>query len=67
MPLYEYKCQECGEIQEVLQPNFKAKAPECRGCGSENTERLVSAAVSRSSVGSSSPSAYCPTGACPLS
>ncbi|MBW2309413.1 MAG: zinc ribbon domain-containing protein [Deltaproteobacteria bacterium] len=67
MPLYEYKCQECGEIQEVLQPNSKAKPPACPSCGSKKTERLICAGVSHSSVGSSLASASCPTGTCPLS
>ena len=66
MPLYEYKCQECGEIQEVLQPNSTAEQPPCSNCGSEKTNRLISAAVSHSSAGSSSVGASCTTGICPL-
>ncbi|NLO73464.1 MAG: zinc ribbon domain-containing protein [candidate division WS1 bacterium] len=67
MPLYEYKCQDCGGIQEVLQPNYKAKAPRCAQCGSKRTQRLMSAAVSRSSSRSSPTDSSCPTGTCPLS
>lgn len=67
MPLYEYECQDCGEIQEVLQPNSKAEPPQCANCGNKDTKRLVCAAVSHSSASSSSVGAYCPTGTCPLS
>ena len=66
MPLYEYECLHCGEVQEVLQRNSKAAPPECPHCQSRNTRRLISAAVSHGSTGSSSSSASCPTGTCPF-
>ncbi|QDP65627.1 MAG: hypothetical protein GOVbin1454_21 [Prokaryotic dsDNA virus sp.] len=31
MPLYEYECERCGHIQEVLQ-GYKEPAPRCEVC-----------------------------------
>ena len=33
MPLYEYRCQVCGEISEVLQRMDDAPLSECPRCG----------------------------------
>ncbi|MCU0291906.1 MAG: hypothetical protein MUF10_07920 [Thermoanaerobaculaceae bacterium] len=33
MPLYEYRCQGCGEISEVLQRMDDAPLSECPRCG----------------------------------
>ena len=66
MPLYEYECLHCGEVQEVLQRNSKQAPPKCPNCDSENTRRLISAAVSHASAGSSSSASSCPTGTCPF-
>lgn len=42
MPIYEYQCQECGDITELLQ-RFDDPAPEaCDECGGE-IRKLVSA------------------------
>ena len=43
MPIFEYRCQECGRISEI----FVNKADDghiiCSYCGSEKVERLISA------------------------
>jgi putative FmdB family regulatory protein len=44
MPIYDFKCQECGKVSEFLlssPPDSKKLA--CQSCGSQNLERLVSA------------------------
>ena len=43
MPLYEYKCQHCGHVVEVLQ-KIDEDAPPCAECSSEpqNMAKLVS-------------------------
>ena len=65
MPLYEYCCEKCGHLTEVLE-RADAKGPHtCEKCGSRRMEKAVSAfgvAVSEGSSGTS-----CPTGTCPLS
>jgi len=66
VPLFEYECLECGNTQEVLQRNSKEAPPKCPECGSDNTRKLMSAAVSHASSGASSSGASCPTGTCPF-
>jgi putative FmdB family regulatory protein len=42
MPLYEYKCNECGHEFEELVSFAEADAVVCENCGSKKTERLAS-------------------------
>ncbi len=42
MPIYEYKCQSCGQVSEVLIHGFDIGTPECPGCGSHDLNRLLS-------------------------
>ncbi len=50
MPIFEYKCADCGEISEVI--TFSAKdAPTCGHCKSGNVEKLLSAPSSSPSSG----------------
>ena len=43
MPIYEYKCQECGEVAEFLFHSFaNGKTLSCPKCGSHNLDRLLS-------------------------
>lgn len=43
MPLYEYKCKECGEISEHL-IGVGSEKPDlaCAACGSDHLNRLIS-------------------------
>ncbi len=65
MPLYEYKCLDCGEVFEVLQSSYKQN-PDllCKNCGSSHLKKLVSSFSAR--LNSSSESESCPTGTCGL-
>lgn len=40
MPIYEYKCKECGETFEVLVRS--TEKPACPQCGSKSLRKLVS-------------------------
>jgi putative FmdB family regulatory protein len=40
MPIYEFECEECGELFEELVPANAAVV--CPSCGSERTRRLLS-------------------------
>ena len=61
MPLYEYKCEKCGEIFETLISLSKINDPvECAKCGSKETTRLFSP-FSASSSGKSKSSSSCST------
>ena len=42
MPLYEYKCKECGCEFEELGSFARADGVACVQCGSQRTERLMS-------------------------
>jgi len=43
MPIYDYKCRECGRVSEVLQRSLEGAAIKCPHCGSEDVEKLISA------------------------
>ncbi len=44
MPVYEFRCQECGKVSEfLLSSPSGGKKPVCPGCGSQDLERLISA------------------------
>jgi putative FmdB family regulatory protein len=44
MPIYEYKCQTCGQVAEFLIKSLSGSENlSCPGCGSHNLERLISA------------------------
>ena len=43
MPIYEYRCQDCGRKLSVFwRSRADVKAPNCRRCDSENMTRLIS-------------------------
>jgi len=41
MPIYEYECQKCGEVFEVLQ-KMSDPAPKSHSCGSRKVRRVMS-------------------------
>jgi len=44
VPIYDFRCQECGEVSEFLVPSYSANSTlACPSCGSQNLERLISA------------------------
>ncbi len=44
MPIYEYRCQECGHELEKLQRMSDDPLTDCPACGKAQLKRLVSAA-----------------------
>jgi putative FmdB family regulatory protein len=44
MPIYEYKCKSCEEIQEILQRSAEEPSLKCTNCGSADFKKLISAA-----------------------
>jgi putative FmdB family regulatory protein len=43
MPIYEYKCENCGRVTENLQKGFKqANEIICPHCGSTKLQKLIS-------------------------
>jgi len=43
MPIYEFKCEECGKVSELFLRSTNHQSTRCPECGSENLERLFSA------------------------
>jgi putative FmdB family regulatory protein len=43
MPIYEYKCQECGRISEIFLRSLNSQDIQCPACGSYKLDRLLSA------------------------
>ena len=43
MPIFDYKCQECGKVSEVFVNNADSRSITCHTCGSDKMERLISA------------------------
>ena len=42
MPIYEYRCRECGKLTSVFVRSADAEAPPCEKCGSRKTARALS-------------------------
>lgn len=45
MPIYEYKCESCGEESEIFQSIKDAPKKKCGTCGKNKLERLISACI----------------------
>jgi putative FmdB family regulatory protein len=61
MPIYEYRCQKCGEVSEVLLLG-REDTPVCTSCGSSELTKLMSAP--NISMGGGSLSCVPPAGGC---
>ena len=42
MPIYEYRCSECGKRSTALLPRFSSPDPACPHCARAGLRRLVS-------------------------
>jgi len=64
MPIYEYRCSECGEEFEKLVASARSAAEiSCPKCGSANVKKMLSLFASRGSAASSTRGSSClPTG-----
>ena len=47
MPLYDYHCEDCGSVSELLM-NVSSDQPKCAICGSSKLNKLISAPSSLS-------------------
>ncbi|HUT64332.1 MAG TPA: zinc ribbon domain-containing protein [Anaerolineae bacterium] len=64
MPLYEYRCKDCGSLSEILV--FSSDDPlACKTCGSTSLEKLISTFAITMDSSLSCPSVQsCPMGSC---
>jgi putative FmdB family regulatory protein len=42
MPIYEYRCEECGKRSSTLLSSYSSPDPPCPNCGKPALRRLVS-------------------------
>jgi len=42
VPIYEYRCEECGKRSTSLLPSYSSPDPMCPHCGKAGLRRLVS-------------------------
>jgi putative FmdB family regulatory protein len=75
MPIFEYKCGQCGHVMEVLQKSRTAEKPTCENCGGSDLKKLLSGfAVGKTSASPACDSCFdgpacggaCPGGTCPM-
>jgi len=63
MPIYEYKCNQCGRISEFrITSQYQVNSLRCRDCGSPQLDRIISApaiSTSRSTEGNYSSGQTC--------
>ena len=67
MPLFEYRCRECGNVTEFLEKADAKTEHQCEQCGSMKTEKILSAFAVKKGGPSRSAASSCPTGTCSLS
>ena len=66
MPLFEYKCEGCGQQVEFLERGSGVGHHVCPHCGSKNLRKLFSTFSAGRSDSKSDDRSSCPTGTCPL-
>lgn len=64
MPIYEYRCQECGGVSEFLVSKMGGEPADlkCSHCSSQNMTKALSTMAVHAAAGQSP----CQTGACPV-
>jgi len=58
MPIYDFRCRECGKVSEILVRSAADQAVRCPDCGSQSMERLISASY-MIKMGASAPGTTC--------
>ena len=66
MPIFEYRCKDCGHTMELLQRGSAASPPRCEKCGSKALAKLISTFSMGQSPSTAEGGGSCPTGTCPL-
>jgi len=66
MPIFEYRCKQCGHVKEFLEKRGAKGGHVCEKCGAKNMQKAFSTFAARSGSASSSGGPSCPTGTCSL-
>ncbi len=64
MPIFEYKCEKCGYVEDFLEKSNDTSPHACPKCKSAEMKKKIS---TFSCGDSSSSGDSCPTGTCPFS
>ncbi len=67
MPIFEYKCNDCGHVMEFLEKSDSAKKHTCERCSGSNLQKLLSSFAVGQSKSSNQTCESCPSGPCPTS
>jgi len=60
MPIYDFRCQECGKVSEVFVRSINSQAVCCPDCGSGKMEKMITASYAiRTDAPSSSERTCC--------
>ncbi len=59
MPIYDYKCNNCGKVSEIFVHNSGDRNISCPDCSSVNMEKLIAAPYLVKTGGSSSGKTCC--------
>jgi putative FmdB family regulatory protein len=43
MPVYDFRCHDCGKVSEIFVRSAQGQTVCCPACGSKDTEKLMSA------------------------
>lgn len=66
MPIFEYRCRQCGHVSEFLESAGRRGKHPCQHCGSPETEKVLSGfAVGRSGCSTSQECPSCTNCECP--
>ena len=58
MPIYEYRCSECGRISEIFLRSVNTQNVQCPACGGYKMDKLLSASYTLK-AGASAPGTTC--------
>ncbi|OHB78918.1 MAG: hypothetical protein A2Z25_11710 [Planctomycetes bacterium RBG_16_55_9] len=65
MPIFEYKCNNCGHTMEFLEKTRTSKKHTCEQCNSADLQKLLSGFAVGQSKSASPACDSCPSGPCP--
>jgi len=67
VPIYEYKCDDCGKVTELLESSSGKTQRKCAHCGGSNLTKQLSVFSAQVKQGESKKCLGCSDNACPYS